>query len=89
MPLRQALVDDDVTDEEMELALALVQSFDPPGVGARDVVTYILPNLPQTHFTLWGAETAGIANPLTPARELTEFASSTTPSETPLVPRCC
>ena len=30
------------------------------GVGPRDVVTYILPNLPQTHFALWGAETAGI-----------------------------
>jgi len=26
------------------------------GVGPRDVVTYILPNLPQTHFTVWGAE---------------------------------
>jgi fatty-acyl-CoA synthase len=39
------------------------------GVGARDVVTYILPNLPQTHFTLWGAETAGIANPINPLLE--------------------
>jgi RNA polymerase sigma-54 factor len=35
--VRQALVDDDVSEEEMELALSLVQSFDPPGVGARDV----------------------------------------------------
>jgi fatty-acyl-CoA synthase len=36
------------------------------GVGKDDVVTYLLPNLPQTHFVLWGAETAGIANPINP-----------------------
>ncbi len=39
------------------------------GVGAGDVVTYILPNLPQTHYTLWAAETAGIANPINPMLE--------------------
>ncbi|MBW1989930.1 MAG: acyl-CoA synthetase [Deltaproteobacteria bacterium] len=39
------------------------------GVGPEDVVTYILPNLPQTHFTLWGAELAGIANPINPLLE--------------------
>lgn len=39
------------------------------GVGPSDVVTYILPNLPQTHFALWGAETAGIANPINPLLE--------------------
>ncbi|UCD59260.1 MAG: AMP-binding protein, partial [Candidatus Hydrogenedentota bacterium] len=39
------------------------------GVGPGDVVTYILPNLPQTHFTLWGAEAAGIANPINPLLE--------------------
>ncbi len=38
-------------------------------MGPRDVVTYILPNLPQTHYTLWGAETAGIANPINPMLE--------------------
>lgn len=39
------------------------------GVGPRDVVTYLLPNLPQTHFVLWGAETVGIANPINPMLE--------------------
>jgi fatty-acyl-CoA synthase len=39
------------------------------GVGPTDVVTYLLPNLPQTHFVLWGAETAGIANPVNPMLE--------------------
>lgn len=35
--VRQALVDDQVTEEEAGLALELIQGFDPPGVGARDV----------------------------------------------------
>ncbi len=39
------------------------------GVGPTDVVTYLLPNIPQTHFVLWGAETAGIANPINPMLE--------------------
>ncbi len=39
------------------------------GVGPTDVVTYLLPNLHQTHFVLWGAEAAGIANPVNPMLE--------------------
>ncbi len=44
------------------------------GVGATDVVTYLLPNLPQTHFVLWGAEAAGIANPVNPLLEAAAIA---------------
>jgi acyl-CoA synthetase (AMP-forming)/AMP-acid ligase II len=33
------------------------------GVGPRDVVSFMLPLLPQSFFTLYGAEAAGIANP--------------------------
>jgi len=43
------------------------------GVGPSDVVTYLLPNLPQTHFTLWGAEAAGIVNPINPLLEPTQI----------------
>jgi fatty-acyl-CoA synthase len=39
------------------------------GVGPKDVVTYLLPNLPQTHYILWGGETTGIANPINPMLE--------------------
>ena len=39
------------------------------GVGPDDVVTYLLPALPQTHYVLWGAETAGIVNPVNPLLE--------------------
>ncbi len=36
------------------------------GIGANDVVSYLLPNLPQTHFVLWGGQAAGIVNPINP-----------------------
>lgn len=39
------------------------------GVGSNDAVTYILPNLPETYFTQFGAEAAGIANPVNPLLE--------------------
>lgn len=39
------------------------------GVGKTDAVTYLLPNLPHTHYALWGAEMAGIANPINPLLE--------------------
>ena len=34
------------------------------GVGPRDVVSFMLPLLPQSFFILYGAEAAGIANPV-------------------------
>ncbi|CAB1063436.1 Long-chain-fatty-acid--CoA ligase (EC [Olavius sp. associated proteobacterium Delta 1] len=39
------------------------------GVGPQDVVSYLLPNLPHTHYVLWGGEAAGIANPINPLLE--------------------
>ncbi|GAB3638979.1 acyl-CoA synthetase [Hymenobacter arcticus] len=39
------------------------------GVGPTDVVSYLLPNLPETHFTLWGGQAAGIVNPINPLLE--------------------
>jgi len=39
------------------------------GIGPQDVVSFLLPSLPQTHITLWGAEAAGIVNPINPLLE--------------------
>lgn len=36
------------------------------GVRQGDVVSYVLPNVPETHAVLWGAEAAGVANPINP-----------------------
>jgi fatty-acyl-CoA synthase len=44
------------------------------GVGPTDVVSYLLPNLPETHFTLWGGQAAGIVNPINPLLEPAQIA---------------
>ena len=36
------------------------------GVGPGDTVSYLLPNLPQTHITIWGGQAAGIVNAINP-----------------------
>ncbi len=39
------------------------------GIGPTDVVSYLLPGIPQTHYIFWGAEAAGIINPINPLLE--------------------
>ncbi|SHI77762.1 fatty-acyl-CoA synthase [Desulfatibacillum alkenivorans DSM 16219] len=39
------------------------------GIGPTDVITYLLPNLPHTHYILWGGEAAGVVNPINPMLE--------------------
>lgn len=36
------------------------------GIDHDSVVSYLLPNIPQTHLTIWAGETAGIVNPINP-----------------------
>jgi len=36
------------------------------GIERNDVTSIVLPNFPEMYFSLWGAETAGIANPINP-----------------------
>ncbi|HEX7438599.1 MAG TPA: acyl-CoA synthetase [Caldimonas sp.] len=44
------------------------------GVGPSDVVSLLLPLLPQSFFTLFGAEAVGIANPVNPLLEAGQIA---------------
>jgi fatty-acyl-CoA synthase len=44
------------------------------GVGPRDVVSFMLPLLPQSFFTLYGAEAAGVANPVNSLLEPSQIA---------------
>ncbi|MDE2593334.1 MAG: acyl-CoA synthetase [Burkholderiales bacterium] len=39
------------------------------GIQRGDVVAFILPNLPETHWTIWGGEAAGIAFAINPLLE--------------------
>lgn len=45
------------------------------GVSAGDTVSMLLPNLPHTHFTIWGSEAAGIFNPINPLLEVEHIAA--------------
>ena len=36
------------------------------GITPNDAVSIVLPILPETHFAIWGAQAAGIANPINP-----------------------
>jgi fatty-acyl-CoA synthase len=44
------------------------------GVRKDDVVAFVLPNLPETHFTIWGAQAAGIAYAINPLLEASAMA---------------
>lgn len=39
------------------------------GVDSNDVVAFMLPNLPETHFCIWGGEAAGIVMAINPLLE--------------------
>ncbi len=39
------------------------------GVGKDDVVSMLLPNIPQAYFTIFGAQAVGIVNPINPLLE--------------------
>ena len=41
-------------------------AFTQLGLKHDEVVAFILPNLPETHFTIWGGEAAGIVMPINP-----------------------
>ena len=71
------LLSGDAFEQPMEITYRMLLArirqtanlFHDLGVGPTDVVTYLLPNLPHTHFVLWGAEAAGIVNPNNPLLE--------------------
>ncbi|MGB8259289.1 MAG: acyl-CoA synthetase [Terracidiphilus sp.] len=45
------------------------------GVERGDAVAFVLPNLPETHLTVWGGEAAGIAFAISPLLETEQIAS--------------
>ncbi len=44
------------------------------GVGPADVIAFVLPNLPQTHLVIWGAQASGIVFPINPLLEAVAIA---------------
>jgi fatty-acyl-CoA synthase len=56
-------------DEFVARITQAANAFNRLGLRSSDVVAYLLPNLPQTHFTLWGGETAGCVAAINPLLE--------------------
>ncbi len=48
---------------------ATANFFHSLGVGKDDVIAFVLPNLPQTHLTIWGGQAAGIVFAINPMLE--------------------
>lgn len=44
-------------------------AFTALGLGSEDIIALVLPNLPETHFCIWGGEATGIVMPLNPMLE--------------------
>lgn len=59
----------------IDLVNQAANMFNDLGVNQNDVVSMILPNIPQSLFTIWGAEVAGIVNPIDPRLEAAEMAA--------------
>jgi fatty-acyl-CoA synthase len=59
--------------------------FHDMGIGPKDVISYLLPNLPHTHYVLWGGEAAGIVNPINPLLEATTIAEICRSAETKIL----
>ncbi|MBW2367656.1 MAG: acyl-CoA synthetase [Deltaproteobacteria bacterium] len=62
-----ALEDEPVVIEYRDLFARVTQAanmFNDLGVSTTSPVSYILPNLPQTHYTFWGGSAAGIVSPI-------------------------
>ncbi|MBV8470709.1 MAG: acyl-CoA synthetase [Burkholderiaceae bacterium] len=53
---------------------ATANFFHELGVGKDDVIAFVLPNLPQTHLTLWGGQAAGIVFPINPMLQASAIA---------------
>ncbi|WP_223502696.1 acyl-CoA synthetase [Pseudomonas sp. BF-R-24] len=45
--------------------------FHERGVGRQDVIAFVLPNLPETHWVIWGAEAVGIVMAINPMIDAT------------------
>ncbi|RON24804.1 acyl-CoA synthetase [Pseudomonas brassicacearum] len=50
-------------------------AFHDLGITPGEVIAFILPNLPETHFTLWGGEAAGIVMAINPLLEAKQMAA--------------
>jgi len=61
--------------ELVEEITRAANAFHDLGISSGEVLAFILPNLPETHFTIWGAEAAGIVMAINPLQEAKQMAA--------------
>lgn len=59
----------------MEQVTRAANAFHRAGVTAQQAVALLLPNLPETHYALLGAQAAGIASPINPMLDVEHIVS--------------
>ena len=62
-------------EDMLGLITQAANMFHDLGVGKDDVVSMLLPNIPQAYFTIFGAQAAGMVNPINPLLEPDVIAS--------------
>lgn len=71
--LKNGVVTDDALNiSYRELLFNIIQTanlFHGYNVGHKGVVSLLLPNVPEMHYALWGAQVSGIGNPVNPFLE--------------------
>jgi fatty-acyl-CoA synthase len=61
--------------ELVEEITRAANAFHDLGINPAEVLAFILPNLPETHFTIWGGEAAGIVMAINPLQEAKQIAA--------------
>jgi len=61
--------------ELFERVTQAANAFHQAGIGKGRAVALLLPNLPEAHYALWGAQAAGIAAPVNPMLDAAHIAS--------------
>lgn len=59
----------------LERVTQAANAFHQAGIGRGHAVALLLPNLPETHYALWGAQAAGIAAPINPLLDVAHIAA--------------
>jgi fatty-acyl-CoA synthase len=59
----------------LERVTQAANAFHSAGIESGKAVALLLPNLPETHAALWGAQAAGIANPINPMLDVAHIAA--------------
>lgn len=61
--------------ELVEEITRAANAFHDLGINPAEVLAFLLPNLPETHFTIWGGEAAGIVMAINPLQEAKQIAA--------------